>query len=203
MTTPETPRARGLRIHDLVGLVVGYRMAALLARSLWPRTRPLVGIPAIALGLEMLWLGLAMSGPIILLLDRRGVPAPGGRPKRPARPGRRISESEPAGPPVGRSLAAPPGDSPPRYTRAELAWLLIGGYWIALTLFVVPARSLDTPWALACLLQFVAAMGVLVVVPRRGNPSPGPPSWTHPAAVSLLATWPIAWIFLIALSGSY
>ena len=84
MITPEPSRPRGLRLHDLVGLVVGYGMAALLARAFWPRSRPLSGIPAAALGLELLWLGLAMSGPIVLLLDRRGPStagiAPGSRP---------------------------------------------------------------------------------------------------------------------------
>src|SRR5438309_5661001 len=94
----ESPRARGLRIHDLVGLVVGYGMAALLARAFWPRSRPLTGIPAAALGLEFLWLGLAMSGPIVLLLDRRGPSTARERPRKPARLGRRISDPEPVGP---------------------------------------------------------------------------------------------------------
>ena len=69
---------------------------------------------------------------------------------------------------------------------------------------MVSARSLDTPWALACLLQFVAALGLLVVVPRRAGAGaaarcPGPTS----RPLSLLYTWPIAWVFLIVLSGSF
>ena len=93
MAMLETKRPRGLRLHDLVGLVVGYGMAALLARSFWPGSRPLEGVPAVALALEFLWLGLAMSGPILLLLDRRGGSSPGLtlRPKRPSHPGRLIS----------------------------------------------------------------------------------------------------------------
>ena len=41
MATPESKRPRGLRIHDLIGLVVGYGLAALLARSFWPDSKPL------------------------------------------------------------------------------------------------------------------------------------------------------------------
>ena len=80
--------------------------------------------------------------------------------------------------------------------------MVIGGYWIGLTLFVVPALSIDTPWALVGLLQVVAALGLWLVVPRRIKPGAAAESWTHPAAVGLLATWPVAWIFLILLGKS-
>jgi len=199
MTSPIPPRRKGLRIHDLVGLVVGYGMAGLLARSFWPGSKPLDGLPAIALAFEFTWLGLAMSGPIILLLDRRGGPVPAPEPRR---PGRLISMTEPVEPPVGQGASRVRDDPPPKFTRAELAWLLIGGYWIGLTMFVVPALSIDTPWALVGLLQIVAALGLFVVVPRRTQPGPALESWTHPAAVGLLATWPLAWIFLILLGKS-
>jgi hypothetical protein len=202
MAMPETRRPRGLRLHDLIGLVVGYGMAALLARSFWPRSKPLEGIPAIALTFEFCWLGLAMSGPIVLLLDRRGGPSPALKAGRPPRPGRLISAREPIEPPVGRSPARPLAEEPGRYTKAELAWLLIGGYWIALTMFVVPALSIDTPWALVGLLQIVAALGLWVIVPRRAKPGAIADSWTHAAALALLWTWPFAWIFLILLSRS-
>jgi hypothetical protein len=202
MSTPESRRPRGLRLHDLVGLVVGYGMAALLARSFWPRSKPLTGIPAVALAFEFGWLGLAMSGPIVLLLDRRGPPTPTTRPRRPPRPGRLISSTGPVEPPAGRTEATPRPESPPSFTRAELAWLMIGGYWIGLTMFVVPALSIDTPWALVGLLQVVAALGLWLVVPRRTKPGAAAESWTHSAAVGLLATWPFAWIFLILLSRS-
>jgi hypothetical protein len=202
MTTPEPDRPKGLRIHDLVGLVVGYGMAALLARSFWPRSKPLGGIPGVALVFEYCWLGLAMSGPIILLLDRRGGSSTSTlRPKRPERPGRLISSSEPPVP-VGRGPANPASETPPTFTRAELAWMVIGGYWIALTMFVVPALAVDTPWALVGLLQVVAALGLWLVVPRRIKPGAVAESWTHPAAIGLLATWPVAWIFLILLGKS-
>ena len=202
MAIPESRRSRGLRLHDLIGLVVGYGMAALLARSFWPRSRPLTGIPAIAFAFEFGWLGLAMSGPIVLLLDRRGAPESLARPMRPPRPGRLISTTGPAGPPVGRVAATPRPEPPPTFTRAELAWMVIGGYWIGLTIFVVPALSIDTPWAMVGLLQVVAALGLWLVVPRRATPGTVPESWTHSAAVGLLATWPFAWIFLILLSRS-
>jgi hypothetical protein len=202
MMTPEPRRPKGLRIHDLIGLVVGYGMAALLARSFWPKSKPLAGIPVIALAFEFCWLGLAMSGPILLLLDRRGGPSPPPKRNRPSRPGRLISSKEPAESPVGRGPAGVVSEPPPAFTRAELAWMIIGGYWIALTMFVVPALSIDTPWALVGLLQIVAALGLWLVVPRRIKPGAAAESWTHPAAVGLLATWPIAWIFLILLGKS-
>ena len=202
MATPETRRSRGLRLHDLIGLVVGYGMAALLARSFWPRSRPLEGVPAIALAFEFLWLGLAMSGPIVLLLDRRGTSSPALKSGRPARPGRLISSGEPVEPPVGRTGARQVLEPPASFTRAELAWMVIGGYWIGLTMFVVPALSIDTPWPLVGLLQIVAALGLWVVVPKRTKSGTAADSWTHAAAVGLLATWPFAWIFLILLSRS-
>jgi hypothetical protein len=61
---------------------------------------------------------------------------------------------------------------------------------------------MDTPWALIGLLQVVAALGLWLVVPRRIKPGVEADSWTHPAAVGLLATWPVAWIFLILLGKS-
>lgn len=134
----ESRRPKSLRIVNLVGLVIGYGLAALLVRSFWPGSKPLVGFPAIALGLEYLWLGLAMSGPIVLVLDRRAAPAS----PRLARPklGRLISSKEAAEPlPVGRGPARSVLPEAGPYTRAEMAWMVIGGYWIALTMFVVPA----------------------------------------------------------------
>jgi hypothetical protein len=204
METPENRSPRGLRIHDLVGLVVGYGMAALLARSFWPSSRPIDGVPAVALIVDFLWLGLAMSGPILLLLDRRGTPTlkPTGKSKRPPRPGRLISSMEPVADPVARRPSERVTDEPARYTKPELAWMLIGGYWIALTMFAVPAQSVDTPWALVGLLQVIAALGLWLTVPRRTVPGAIANAWTHSAATILLWTWPLAWICLILLSRS-
>ena len=202
LSTPETKRPRGLRLHDLIGLVVGYGMAALLARSFWPSTKPLVGIPAVVFVFEFSWLGLAMSGPIVLLLDRRVGTSSPLRPKRPGRPGRLISSTGPIEPPVGRGPAGEPSPIANPYTKAELAWMVIGGYWIGLTMFVVPALSIDTPWAVVGLLQIMVALGLWVIVPRRASPGPAAHAWTHFAALGLLWSWPFAWIFLILLSRS-
>ncbi len=207
MTPPGPPaRPRGLKLHDLAGLVVGYGLAALLARTFWPRAEPIAGAPGLALAFEFSWLGLAMSGPIILLLERRAAAPPGPRPKRPARPGRLISHRLEADPsPVGRFAAPADPETPAArpYTRAELAWIVTGGYWIGLTMFVVPALSIDTPWALVGLLQVIAAVGLMVVVPGRKGAAALAPSWTHHAAVALMATWPVAWALLILLSRSF
>jgi hypothetical protein len=202
LSTPETKRPRGLRLHDLIGLVVGYGMAALLVRSFWPKSGQVMVFQTLVFVLEFCWLGLAMSGPIVLLLDRRlGTSSPL-RPRRPARPGRWITSGEPIQPPVGRGPASSnePDSNPNPYTKAELAWMVIGGYWIGLTMFVVPALSIDTPWALVGLLQIVTALILWVVVPRRANPGAHANAWTHFAALGLLWTWPFAWILLILLS---
>src|SRR5262245_14049584 len=93
-------------------------MAALFVRALWPPS----GLPAPlgppALGLY-LWLGLAMSGPMLLL---RHAPGPPGRPGPGTLPGSAHA--------VGR-------------TWAEWAWLFIGIYWILLGLFLIPSRLRD------------------------------------------------------------
>ena len=187
-----------MRLLDLVGFVAGYGLAALLARSLWPRAAELAGPPLVALGLEFAWLGLAMSGPIVLGLDPRRARAP--RSARPDRPGRPIG----AVVVVPRSVVGPasrPPEGGAQYSRAELAWLAIGGYWIALTFLVIPARATDAPWTLAGAVPIVGAFGLLLVLPRRPRP-PGTSAdlgWTHAVAVGLLWTWPIAWVLLVLL----
>ena len=61
------------RMIDLAGLVVGFAAAALLMRSLWPSTRELSASVGAVAALLHLWLGTAMAGPVLLLLDRRGL----------------------------------------------------------------------------------------------------------------------------------
>ncbi len=178
-------------------------MAGLLARAFWPRLQTLGErvVPLAALTLEFLWMGLAMSGPIVLLLDRRGPSTgegPDTRDRKPARPGK-LMGAVPVDP-VGRGPARRVEPAEPRYTRAEMAWLGIGGYCIALTLVVAPTRSLDVPWVLSGLLQGLTAVALLVFSPRKARSATGSGSWTHPAAVGLLATWPLAWLLLILLS---
>ena len=193
--TKDQGPSRSLRLRDLAALVVGYGLAAGLVRAFWPSAGLPMNAEAILLGLEYLWLGLAMSGPIVLLFDPR--PAPGRAPLGPPR--RRVSDRGPA------SAAEGPGpdrrEGPPsRYTRAELAWLLIGSYWIGILVVVVPGRYHGAPLSLLGMLQLLAAVLALGLVVRRPSPLAGGPSWTHHAAVGLLLSWPPAWVAMILLS---
>lgn len=186
----DTSSRRGLRLLDLAALVVGYSMAALLIRAFWPETVRTSIYVAAGLGIEYLWLGLAMSGPFVLLLDRRRRKDREAVPTRfRARPGR-----WPADTPASERMPEA------RYTGPELAWLLIGGYWIGMTVLVVPARLAASSAPLLGLLPFVAAAFLSFLGPKRPfNPDEGP-AWTHRAAIVLLSCWPIAWIGLIALT---
>jgi hypothetical protein len=154
----------GLRLLDLGALIVGYSLAAVALRAFWPRelspTPLLVGVatPAYA------WLGLAISGPFVLLLNR----------------------------PRG---ADPQG--PPPFTRAETAWLLIGAYWIAAGLLIVPARMPSAGLTFLATVPWVAAT-LLWLLGKR--PAVRPVGWTHRAAVLVLATWPFAWGAMILLT---
>jgi hypothetical protein len=110
------------------------------------------------------WLGLAMSGPFVLLLHR--------------------------------PQSSRPGESPP-YSRAEVAWLLIGAYWIVAGLLLVPMRLPDASLALLATVSWLAA-GLLWLLGAR--PAERPRGWTHRAAVIVLATWPLAWGAMILLT---
>ena len=205
LPTPEPSRPvgrRGLNLLDLVGFVAGFGLASLLIRTLWPRFLDSTGPPMLAAGLEFCWLGLAMSGPIILGLDpRRSTGTP---PSRPERPGRLIHEvtTEPR---RSNNPTPPRTEARLEYSRAELAWLAIGGYWIALTFFVVPARATNAPWTLAGLIPVLGAFLILLFFPRRHRSTDEPPprGWTHHVAVALLWTWPIAWGLLVLLSRTF
>ena len=172
-TTESSHRLR-FQLQDILAVVIGYGMAALFFRAFWPST----GLPAIlalpALGLY-LWLGLALSGPIILL--RRG-------PRRPPEPG-----------------ASPGTPSDESRTWAEWAWLFVGIYWIILGLFVLPARLHTFRLGDALLFGLVPLLVALVLrqVGRRATSKRSTSIWTHSAAVGLLATWPIAWACIIIL----
>jgi hypothetical protein len=119
-----------------------------------------------------------MSGPIILLRQGPGTSTP------------RESNVE-----SGRSAAR---------TWAELAWLLIGIYWIVLGLLVIPTRLQTFNLGDATLFGLVpaaVALGFRLFGPKPAKGPGGTAGWTHGAAVSLLATWPIAWVCLIFLGG--
>jgi hypothetical protein len=157
----EPPRRR-LRLLDLIALVVGFGMAGLLIKAFWPRFGPLPSAPiAVALAILYLWLGLAMAGPLVLLLDRRGSEA---------------------------------FDGPGRYSWAERAWILIGVYWVGLTVLIVPTRMPVT----SLLGVFPVAAGLILRLFGRPADVPGP-IWTHRTAVALLLTWPVVWADLILL----
>jgi hypothetical protein len=170
--TRQAPRLR-LPIQDILALVAGYGMAALLFRAFWPTHRPsaAVGLPGLGL---YLWLGLAMSGPIVL--SRHGP--------------RRNREPEPR------------RDPTPVATRtwAELAWLLIGIYWIVLGVFSIPTRLHEFKLAdmvLFGLVPLLLALALRVFGPKSSPGREATPGWTHPAAVILVVTWPVAWACLI------
>jgi len=159
---------------DLAALVVGYGLAALLIRAFWPPMRDLSPEVGVALGLGYLWLGLAMSGPIVLQLDRRAAPP---------------DEEEARSRGVRRS----------RYTKPELAWLTIGAYWIVVAIFVAPARLGGGFWTMIAVVQAVLALSC-GAYGQTARPRGDEVTWTHRAAIGLLLTWPLAWIGLIILS---
>jgi hypothetical protein len=166
------------QIQELLALIVGYGMAALFFRALWPPSGLPTALGPPALGLY-LWVGLAMSGPMILLRHDPGrveLPefeaAPGGVPRAAAR------------------------------TWAEWAWLFIGIYWIVLALFVIPSRLRGFRFGDALLYGLVPIL-VALVLRLFGPRSPArrpTATWTHLAAVGLLAAWPVAWACLILLA---
>jgi hypothetical protein len=177
MDSQGPPPGSGLQLRDLLALVVGFGLASLLIRSLWPAggLEP-NGAIITALVLMFCWLGLAMSGPVVLLIPRGADPQPE---------------------PGSEHLPDHRG-----HTWAELAWLVIGFYWISLTIliFSVQRSSAGLDTALLGVLPVLAALGLWW---RFGRRQPGrettPIPWTHHVAVGLLATWPIAWAALILL----
>ncbi|RUL89708.1 hypothetical protein [Tautonia sociabilis] len=155
-------RPPGPRVIDLIGLMVGFGAAALLLRSLWPSSRSMTPGVGAVLGLLHLWLGLAMAGPVLLLIDRRGL-----------------------------------GDATRQLSWAQVAWLLIGAYWLALTALVVPTRLPVHP--LLGVLPVAAALVLRVVGPRSPEARLRARSWTDRVAFGLMLTWPIAWVAMVLL----
>jgi hypothetical protein len=176
ISTPSRPvRRLRIQIRQVLGVVVGYGMAALFFRAFWPAGGPPAWLIAPAMALYA-WLGLALSGPILLL---RREP----RDRAAAEPG---------------SAAPSPGTG--SHTWAEWAWLFVGSYWIVLGLFVIPARL--HPFGpgdalLFGLVPILAAVGFRLVGSTAAAAVPNP-GWTHPVAVWLLLTWPVAWACLVA-----
>ncbi len=138
----------GMRVLDLLGLVVGYALAALAVRALWPAGVTPRGPTLIVVFLFYGWLGLAMSGPFVLLRRTNDVDKVRREVSRPPKRAR-----------IGQPLELRP-EPPPRYSRAESAWLLIGGYWIAAAVLVLPTRIPSRSAPILGLLPFVA-VGIL------------------------------------------
>jgi hypothetical protein len=176
---------------DLAALVVGYSLAAMAARTLWPAGVTPRGPVIVVFLLGYTWLGLAMSGPFVLL--RRS----GARAASDLETARRPRRAK-----IGRPIAIEP-DPPELYTRAEMAWLMIGGYWIAAAVLVIPTRLPTRSAPILGLLPILAAGLLWVLGSSRPRHDAGKPPWTHRVAVALLATWPLAWLALILLTATF
>jgi hypothetical protein len=165
----------GFHLLDAAALVVGYSLASLLVRAYWPDSGAPAFFPVIVVFGVFLWLGLAMSGPVVLLIRR---------------------------PP----LAGADDEAPPEArTWAELAWMIIGFYWVGLTVLVVPVRMHGTRLldsAVLGVFPVLAALGLRIFGPRELRPRGGETSsWTHRAGVVLLLAWPFAWVALMVLGN--
>lgn len=170
--SPSSPAPRfRLQVIDLAALVVGYGLAAVLFRAFWPKGEVSSGILGFAIGFYV-WLGLAMSGPLLLLRHRPAV--------NPSEVSSRSSESQ-------------------SRTWAEMAWLVIGVYWFVMGVFILPIRLHDFKFTDTLLfgLAPLAAGLLLRLFGSRAFPEKPGAAWTHQAAVALLVTWPVAWFCLI------
>lgn len=182
MPEPELKRPSGTRFSllDAVALVVGYGLASMLVRAYWPKGGSPSFWASAMIAVVFFWLGLAMSGPVVLMIRT----------------------------PVDEATEL--GTARTARTWAELAWMIIGFYWIGLTVLVVPARIdgsrfLDS--AVLGLFPVLAALVIWWIGPKRSwvtaRPRPEGPSWTHRVAVGLILTWPFAWVGLIALGKAF
>jgi len=177
--SPSSPPPRfRLQLVDLAALIVGYGMAAVMFRAFWPRSEVSPVVLAFSCGFYV-WLGLAMSGPLLLVRHRRFEPA-----------GDAVPESE-----------FPRSSGPASRTWAEMAWLVIGVYWCVVGVFVLPIRLHDFKFSDTLLfgLAPLAAGLVFRLFGSKAFPESPATAWTHQAAVALLVTWPIAWFFLIVM----
>jgi hypothetical protein len=178
-TQPTSSFRLRIEIIDVVALVAGYGLAAVFIRAFWPERGISLALGLFAVGFY-LWLGLAMSGPLLLIRHRHPSPPPTDEKVPPA------EQTEPA----------------PARTWAEMAWLLIGVYWIVLGVFVLPVRLRSFRYSDAILFGLVPlapALFFLLFGPRPNPRIRATPPWTHLAACGLLWSWPLAWVCLIVL----
>jgi hypothetical protein len=78
--------------------------------------------------------------------------------------------------------------------------LFVGCYWIVLGLFVIPARLREFGAGdvlVFGLVPILAALGFRLVGAEAAAAARRTTDWTHPAAVVLLLTWPLAWGCLV------
>src|SRR5205085_1405954 len=129
----------GLGIACLIALVIVWKTWVIVPAERLARAAPSPWTHKVGLVLAVLWplqcgFGLAVSGPVVLLFDRR--------PAARERPGRRGALRPKRHRPFDRDFdALPAGTEPPgRYTWAEMAWLAIGGYWIGMTVLMTSVR---------------------------------------------------------------
>jgi hypothetical protein len=167
-------RPPGFHLLDAAALIVGYGLASMLVRAYWPDNGSPAFWATLVIGAVYLWLGLAMSGPVVLL--------------------------------IRRPTATPPDQDDdakgPLRTWAEVAWLIIGFYWIGLTILVVPARLHGTrvlDSAVLGVFPVLAALGLRFFGPRQRMAQGDPAAWTHRTGIALLLSWPFAWVALIVL----
>jgi hypothetical protein len=166
-----------IELVDVAALVAGYGLAAVFMRAFWPERGVSLALGCFAVGFY-LWLGLAMSGPLLLIRHRQAA----------------STDSE--------QKAAEQPMHPPGRTWAEMAWLLIGVYWIVLGVFILPVRLSSFRYSDAVLFGLVPlapALFFLLFGPRQNLKGRASPPWTHFAACGLLWSWPLAWVCLIVL----
>ena len=175
---PGKPQFR-IQLIDVAAMVVGYGLAAVLFRAFWPQgsVSPALGLFAVGF---YVWLGLAMSGPLILLRHRH---------------------ARPAWTWAANNLPSPPAST--ARTWAEMAWLLIGVYWIVMGVFILPIRLHSFRFSdtiLFGLVPLAAGLVLRLFGPRIRPQGRDSVSWTHQVAVGLLVTWPLAWVCLIVVA---
>jgi hypothetical protein len=188
-----------------MAIVLGYSLATILFRAFWPVGEAFSSwIVVVCAAIFYLWLGLAMSGPLILFFqgtgERTDLPSQGGRIRSNAPGSRRLLSADTVRQDPERLLSGPIEPRPqalPARTWAEIAWLIIGVYWIILGAVVIPSRSRTFRVEDIVLFGLTPILATLLL--RIFGPRPQPNGWTHPVAVALLATWPVAWLALILL----
>ena len=192
-----------IRLIDLAAMVVGYGLAAILFRAFWPHTGvpPALGIFAVCF---YIWLGLAMSGPLLLLpnhsraLEKPATDRAKNRQPSPAADRLEVHKSSLQAAHTEGRMSGPQAG----HTWAEMAWLVIGVYWVTLGVFILPVRLQRFRFGDAILFGAVPLLAGLVFYlfgPHDGAHG-GETAWTHRMAVWLLLAWPIAWLCLIVVS---